>query len=287
MSWTNQKADPVEFVSPLPPPEKSNTLAWILSAMVHLLLIAALFFGVQWKSKAPSSVAVEVWRSAPAPTPAPVLKPEPAPEPPPPPKVEAKPAPKAEPVPVAKPDIAIKDEKKPKKEEPKKVEPPKEEPKKKPEPKKEEPKKPEPERRPSFEDELKRDLKQTQQQKAAQDQRARAEAELNQMGQLRAEQASASRNRGLADYSARIGAKIRGNTVLPSAIQGNPESIVIITQLPTGEILPPIKFKKSSGNAALDAAIERAVLKSSPLPKPDDPALFQRVLELKYRPFDE
>lgn len=287
MSWTNQKADPVEFVSPLPPPEKSNTLAWILSAMVHLLLIAALFFGVQWKSKAPSSVAVEVWRSAPAPTPAPVLKPEPAPEPPPPPKVEAKPAPKAEPVPVAKPDIAIKDEKKPKKEEPKKVEPPKEEPKKKPEPKKEEPKKPEPERRPSFEDELKRDLKQTQQQKAAQDQRARAEAELNQMGQLRAEQASASRNRGLADYSAKIGAKIRGNTVLPSAIQGNPESIVIITQLPTGEILPPIKFKKSSGNAALDAAIERAVLKSSPLPKPDDPALFQRVLELKYRPFDE
>ena len=286
MSWTNQKADPVEFVSPLPQPEKSNTLAWILSAMVHLLLIAALFFGVQWKSKAPSSVAVEVWRSAPAPTPSPVVKPEPAPEPPPPPKVEAKPAPKTEPTPVAKPDIALKDEKKPKKEEPKKAEPPKEDPKKKPEPKKEEPKKPEPERRPSFEDELKRDLKQTQQQKAAQDQRARAEAELNQMGQLRAEQASASRNRGLADYASKIRGKIKGNIVLPPSIQGNPEAIFEVTQLPSGEVIG-FKIRKSSGNKLLDDAIERAINKSSPLPKPDDPALFQRVLELKYRPFDE
>ncbi|MGE5946171.1 MAG: TonB C-terminal domain-containing protein, partial [Betaproteobacteria bacterium] len=45
--------------------------------------------------------------------------------------------------------------------------------------------------------------------------------------------------------------------------------------------------KRSSGNAGLDTAIERAILKSSPLPKPDDPALFQRVLEIKYRPIEE
>ena len=34
-------------------------------------------------------------------------------------------------------------------------------------------------------------------------------------------------------------------------------------------------------------AIERAILKSSPLPKPDDPSLFRRDLEIKYRPFEE
>ena len=70
-------------------------------------------------------------------------------------------------------------------------------------------------------------------------------------------------------------------------IQGNPEAIFVVTQLPTGDILPPITMKKSSGNAQLDAAIERAILSASPLPKPDQPELFQRILELKYKPFDE
>ena len=57
-------------------------------------------------------------------------------------------------------------------------------------------------------------------------------------------------------------------------------------ELPTGEVLE-VKLRRSSGNPSLDAAIERAILKSSPLPKPDDPALFQRTLEIKYKPFEE
>jgi colicin import membrane protein len=56
--------------------------------------------------------------------------------------------------------------------------------------------------------------------------------------------------------------------------------------LPTGEVLD-VKLKRTSGNPALDAAIERAIRKSSPLPKPDDPSLFQRTLEIKYKPFEE
>ena len=35
------------------------------------------------------------------------------------------------------------------------------------------------------------------------------------------------------------------------------------------------------------ARIERAIKKSSPLPDPPDPALFQRTLKIKYRPFEE
>jgi colicin import membrane protein len=79
---------------------------------------------------------------------------------------------------------------------------------------------------------------------------------------------------------------VRGNIVLPPVIQGNPEAIFELSQLPTGEVLS-VKLKRSSGNPGLDAAIERAILKSSPLPKPDDPALFQRTLEIKYKPFEE
>lgn len=264
---------------PLPQQEPAKWKSLALAVSVHALLIAALFFGVQWKSQAPSSVEVEVWRAAPAPSPTPVVKPEPAPEPRPEPKPEPKPTPKpepkVEPKPPVKADIVVKEEKKPK-------EPPKKEEPKKPEPKKEEPKREEPD----WKKELAREQKQLDQQKTVQDQRARAATEANQLNQLKAEQAAAARNRGLANYVGKIAGKVRGNIVLPPGIQGNPLAEFEVTQLPSGEVLS-VKVRKSSGNPALDAAIERAVLKSSPLPKPDQPELFDRTLKIPYKPFDE
>jgi colicin import membrane protein len=100
-----------------------------------------------------------------------------------------------------------------------------------------------------------------------------------------AQRASASK-RGMEEYATRIRVKVRGNIVLPPNIQGNPEAIFVVEQLPGGEILN-IRLKRSSGSPALDSAIERAIKKSSPLPDPPDPALFQRTLEIKYRPFEE
>jgi len=286
----------VNLAAPPPDNEESNWVAFVLAALVHLLLIGALFFGVQWKSTAPTSVAVEVWR---APPPAVVAKSEPKPEPAPEeikpePKPEPKPVPKAEPAPTIKPDIAIKEEKKPKKEEPPKPEPKKEEPKKpepkKPEPKREEPKEVEPKPEPiDLSKELANEQKQLDQKKVAQDQRARAAAESDLMAQLKGEQASAGRARGEAAYIAKIQGKIKGNISLAGiSIQGNPEAIFEVTQLPTGEILN-VKLSKSSGNKALDEAIERAIRKSSPLPKPDIPEVFDRSLKIPYRPkpFDE
>ena len=277
--------------APLPANDQTDMTALLLAAVVHILLVGALFFSVQWRSQAPTAVAVEVWRSGPAPLPAPIIKPEPLPEPPPPPpppKVEAKPEPKPLPpkveTPPVKPDIVVKEEKK-KKEEPKKPEPKPVEVKKE-EPKKEEPKKPEPDRREDLAEALARDLKQVQQQKAVHDQRARADAELRQLGQAQAELAASALQRGLASYMDKIRGKIKGNIVLPPGIKGNPEGIFDVTQLPTGEIIN-VKISKSSGNRALDEAIERAIRKSDPLPLPDQPGLFKRELKLKYRPFDE
>ena len=277
--------------APLPANDQTDMTALLLAAAVHILLVGALFFSVQWRSQAPTAVAVEVWRSGPAPLPAPIIKPEPLPEPPPPPpppKVEPKPEPKPLPpkveTPPIKPDIAVKEEKK-KKEEPKKPEPKPVEVKKE-EPKKEEPKKPEPDRREDLAEALARDLKQVQQQKAVHDQRARADAELRQLGQAQAELAASALQRGLASYMDKIRGKIKGNIVLPPGIKGNPEGIFDVTQLPTGEIIN-VKISKSTGNRALDEAIERAIRKSDPLPLPDQPGLFKRELKLKYRPFDE
>lgn len=255
MIWTPQRDE-----------GKGKSLA--LAAAVHVALIVALFVGVQWKSRPPESVEVELWQNTPGAHPAPEPPPPPPPQVKPEPKPEPKVEPKPEPKPVAKPDIAVKDEKK-------KPEPPK----------KEEPKKPEP-LRPSFDDELKRDLRQIDQQRRMQQQTARADAETRALSEARNEQAAAARNKGLADYSAKIRGKIRGNTVLPPGLQGNPEAVFEVTQLPSGEVIA-VRKTKSSGNPALDAAFERAILKSSPLPRPDSPDLFQRVLEIKQRPFDD
>jgi len=137
---------------------------------------------------------------------------------------------------------------------------------------------------------LEREQKELQQQKAAQkavaDQRARAEAEARQMRQLQAEQKASENKRALAEYIDRVRGKIRGNISLPPGIQGNPEAIFEVTQLPTGEVLE-VKVRRSSGNPALDTAVERAIRKSSPLPKPAQPELFERVLRIPYRPRDE
>lgn len=234
-----------------------------LAAAVHLALVVALFVGVQWKSRPPSSVEVELWDSTPSrPLPAQTTPPEAKPQPKPEPKIEPKPEPKPDP----KPDIAIKDPKK--KEEPKKPEP-------KPEPKVD-----------PFKDQLDREQKMLDQQKRMQQQTSRAAAEERALQEAQNEQRAAASRRGLADYASKIRGKIRGNIVLPQSIQGNPEAVFEVTQLPTGEVMS-VRMKKSSGNANLDSAIERAILKSSPLPKPDQPELFRRELEIKYRPFED
>jgi colicin import membrane protein len=93
--------------------------------------------------------------------------------------------------------------------------------------------------------------------------------------------------RAAVAWADKIRAKIRGNIVRPGNVAGNPEAIYEIQLLPDGSVVGDPRLKKSTGNALLDQAIERAILKSSPLPKPDDPSAFQRLLELKFRPMDE
>jgi len=248
------------------PEEPGKKYALTFTILVHVGLVAALFLGVQWKRSQPEVMEVELWSARPMPAqvvppspPPPEVKPEPKPLP----KVEPKP----EPLPPKKPDIAIKEEKK------------------KPEPKKPEPKKPEPKpevkpppKLPDFSKELSRETADLKPRPNTQQMANAAAAE--------AEQRASSNKRGLADYASKIRGKVRGNIVLPPGIQGNPEAVFEVSQLPSGEVLD-VKLKRSSGNPALDSAIERALRKSSPLPKPDDPSLFQRTLEIKYKPFEE
>ena len=295
------------------PPKESNRAALILSVLVHLILVGALFYGVQWSNNtsadAGTMMEVEVWngkpsaaRLTPPPPPPPPVVDTPPPPPPPPPKTPEK----VEKAPEVTPDILIKDEEekrkkiaeKQKQEEAKRKEDEKrklDEEKKR----KEDEKRKLDEEKKRKEDELKRkeDEKRKQEidnklkaetQRLANERDARIRAEnANRLNaQLNAEMSGAARGKGLADYYSKIQAKIRGNVILPVGVQGNPEAVFDVVQLPTGEILS-VKLKKSSGNAALDAAVERAITKSSPLPLPDAKENFKRELEIVYRPREE
>ena len=90
-----------------------------------------------------------------------------------------------------------------------------------------------------------------------------------------------ARAKAEGDYAAKIRSKVRGNII--AEVSGNPEAVFSVVQLPTGEVLTAT-LTKSSGNAAYDQAVERAILKSSPLPKPDQADVFKRELTLKFRP---
>lgn len=244
--------------APIRPPSNpaGKRISIALAVAVHVLLAAFLFYGVSWQTKSPEAVEVELVRATPDPVPAPVaVPPAPTPEPPPPmPAPEPKPAP-----PPPKPEIAIKEKEKPKP-------PPKPVPAPTP-------------RVDPFQEQLKREAEQLTQRK-------QAETAAQELAQVKAGQAAAARNKAVADYLGRIRGKIRGNIVLPPEIKGNPEAIFEVTQLPTGEVIS-VRLKKSSGNPALDAAVERAILKSSPLPKPEQSDVFDRLLNIPYRPRED
>ena len=239
--------------------------SFVLAFVVHAALIGVMFLGVRWQSHDPETVTVELWE-APPPPPAPKVEPKVEPPKPPPPRVEAaKPEPRVE-----KPDIALREKPKPK-----------------PKPKAEPPK-----RDLEFEKRL-REQAATEQRALEEQQRVldaqRRERELQELlARQQATAQAAARASALAAWTGRIRAKIRGNIPVSvvEEVQGNPEAIFDVTLLPTGEVLS-VTRRKSSGHRGYDEAVERAILKSSPLPKPDDPSLFQRRLELRFQPQDK
>jgi colicin import membrane protein len=110
--------------------------------------------------------------------------------------------------------------------------------------------------------------------------------ERDQIRDQLAREASAGSARALATWIDKVRSKIRGNIVLPPDVSGNPEALFLVTQLPTGEVIST-KLVKSSGHRGYDEAVERAILKSSPLPRPDKAEHFSRELKLTFRPKDK
>ena len=252
--------------------------ALVLAIAVQLVFLAVLIFSVQWQNRKPEPVTAELYAP---PVKAPVVEATPPPPPPPQPQPQPVPPPKPEPV-VEKPDqraadIALKakqeDERRKKAEAEAKAREAKEA---------EDKRKLEEKRLVEARERQLREMAALRAQ-AEREAQIRAQAEA----QVRAREAAeaTAQSKSLADWISRIQAKVKGNVIVPSELAGNPEAIFEVVQLPTGEIIDA-KLRKSSGNRAYDDAVQRAILKSSPLPRPDRPDLFQRALTLKFRPTD-
>lgn len=276
--------------------------ALILALVVNLLFVAVLVFSVSWQNRAPPAVTAELYapptKVAPTPVPPKPQPPQPQPQPVPralPPPTPKPPAPVVEKPDQREADIALKAKqaallKQQQEAERERLQ--KEQARKDAEAKK-------------LAEQQARAV-QTMRAQAQRESQLRAQAELDaQMraqaeresqlrgeaereAQARAEQAAASatRNRAEADWIDRIRSKIRSNVNVPPDIQGNPEAVFDVVQLPTGEIID-VRLMKSSGVPAYDNAVQRAILKSSPLPRPATPDLFQRSLRLRFRPHDQ
>ena len=283
--------------------------ALMLALLVNLLFIAVLVFSVSWQNRKPEAVSAELYAPPPVNTP----RPQPKVEPVQPPKIEPPPEPKPVPKPptpiVEKPDtreadIALKakrdaERKAQEQAERERVEQERE--RREAEAKKAEEKRQADARQRQQQQQLETMRAQAQREtqlraeaqretqlraQAERESQMRAQADAEARGRAAQAAAGAARNKSQLDWIDKIRSRIRGNINLPPDIVGNPEAIFDVVQLPTGEIID-VKLRKSSGVRAYDDAVQRGILKSSPLPKPVPADLFQRSLELRFRPLDQ
>ncbi len=249
-------------------------IAAILAIAVHVTFVLFLIFSVNWQNRKPEPVTAELYVPPAAEKIEPAKPPPEPPKPEPPkPQVEAKPPPVEPP----KPDIALKEKQECARKEQAERE--------RREKEKQAAERREVERREAEKKEqLEKRLAEARERQAREAEALKAQAQRERQAQEKIAAAGA-RVKADADYIRRIQAKIRGNVVVPPDMPGNPEAIFDVVQLPSGEIID-VQLGKSSGVRAYDEAVQRAILKSSPLPRPDSPDMFRRNLTLKFRPLD-
>lgn len=132
-------------------------------------------------------------------------------------------------------------------------------------------------------------LEDLERQRLENERRRREAEEAEQMRQFEAEIAEEERrldamNSGeLAVYVNAIQRRIQQAWIPPaSAVQGL-RCVVQVRQVPGGQVIG-VTITSCNGDAAVQRSIEAAVYRASPLPEPDNPALFDRNLNIIFEP---
>ncbi|MBI1887506.1 MAG: cell envelope integrity protein TolA [Nitrosomonadales bacterium] len=257
-------------------PEPYQLPAGILAVAVHGAFFALLYFGFTWQALSPATMTVELWQSLPDDAVAEVASP-PVEPPPIEPRIEEI-VPPTQPEEVAKPEIVLPEKEKPDvrlaeqraaREKAERVAR----------------EKAERIAREKAERVAREKVEQEAREKAERIAREQAE-QAERVAREKAEQAAAI-GRVVDEYTGKIVSKIRRNIVMPPDVADDARAEFLVTLLPGGTVLGA-RLTRSSGNAAYDSAVERAILKSQPLPLPTDVAMFNRFreLELVFRPIE-
>jgi colicin import membrane protein len=243
------------------PKQPGTWPAIFLAILVHAVLFAFLWVGINWVNNTPETIEAEVWSTKELEqAPPPVVTP-----PPPQPEVE-KPKPQVEEKPdTEKPDIALEQEKKRKQQEKEKLAREKAEQDK------------------AEADRKKKELDEKKQKDLEDKHKQEADAKLakklhdedvkRMMGETPSSSTSgtAARSQGNSSNSAWVGkvtAKVKSNIVgvtIPPSYEGNDPVEYVVGLLPDGSIAG-IRKTKSSGLPAFDDAVKRAIEASQPYP---------------------
>lgn len=119
------------------------------------------------------------------------------------------------------------------------------------------------------------------------EERIEAEREAELRRRLEAEErVMAARNSGaMNNWVAQITARIQRAWIRPPSAREGIDCTLLVTQVPGGEITN-VRIASCNGDQAVRDSIEAAAYRASPLPPPPDPALFERNLEIRFRPVD-
>ena len=278
-----------------PPRDPASPRAFALAMLVHVLLIAALTWGVNWKrTDNSSSFEAELWSSLPQESAPRLVETAPAPPPPPPP-----PAPAPREVKVAPPapdvDIALEQEKKRKllkqqreAEEDQAQDKQKAELQAKKEKEKEKEKdkaqqaKEELAQRKALEDAKKAEAKKQDAKEQAQQKLAQGAAEKQRQQNIdriaglagatggAEARGSAQKSSGpSAGYAGKVRAAVKPNVIFTDDISGNPKAEIEVRTTLDGSIVSQ-RLVKSSGDQAWDDAAIKAVIRTGTLPRDVD-----------------
>jgi colicin import membrane protein len=117
------------------------------------------------------------------------------------------------------------------------------------------------------------------------DEKNRAEREAELQSSLAAEEhAIAARNSGaVTSWVSQITARIQRAWLRPPSARAGVQCVLHVTQAPGGTVTN-VRIGECNGDQAVRESIEAAVYRASPLPPPPDPSLFERDLEITFRP---
>ena len=137
------------------------------------------------------------------------------------------------------------------------------------------------ERKKKAEAEKKRKADAERKKKAEAEAASRKAAEQALQKQLAEEQAQARAESALSQYIPYIQDKIQRNWLRPAGSPAGLSCLILVKLIPGGEVVDA-KVVRSSGDPLFDRSVETAVLKASPLPLPEDAAMFKYFREINF-----